>query len=154
MLGIVIALEAKIMSGEADNDLLESLELRLSSSEFISNSQEDRVSHLRSALAELNTRLRYALGELDTPEIQIRATRHIIEVLRREALAQCADEVSRLGPILTEVEPLGTRWRLHVELEGIRPGAKTKAHETALRAIAERCGGRYIGNQDVYAAHA
>lgn len=152
MLGIVIVLEAKVMSGEADNDLLESLDSRLSSSELISNSHGDKVSHLRSALAELNSRLRYALGELDTPELQIRATRHVIEVLHRETLAQCEDEISRLGPLLTEVESLGTHWRLHVELGGIRPSAKTKAQEAALRAIAERCGGRYIGNQDVYSA--
>lgn len=152
MLGIVIVLEAKVMSGEADNELLESLESRLSSSELVSNSQGDRVPHLRSALAELNNRLRYALGEVDTPELRICATRHVIEVPHREALAQCEDEISRLGPLLTEVESLGNRWRLHVDLVGIRPGARTEAHETALRGIAERCSGRYIGNQDVYAA--
>jgi hypothetical protein len=168
LLRLVIVLEGQLLAGGIDAELSRDLQRQFERADLISESGVaagvDRTdgdqgdvgrAHLRLALANLNQRLRYALGEYDAPvdndpgwSDQHFAFPSVGAAELFLAEARAAGDRG-LDPVLLTAEALpvseGSPWRVVVTIQELVMTAAFDAHVQRLSLLAARHGGACRG---------
>ncbi len=148
MIGILATLESELIAGEMKNDLVMTLAMRLRNAGVLPSGGGDLAS-LRLALADLNQRVRYALGEYDEPPAPDDGlVDHHVEFDSEAGAIAFFSAMDRLGlrARRSATEPQAPDTILVTVTSGevlLSPGFEER--DKQIEASAREAGGRYVG---------
>ncbi len=147
LLGLVVAVEAELLAGQASPRFAARLTERLASTGLLP--EHASVGELCAALGDLNQRLRYVLGEHDSPpEPAPRTTVYTLVVPTSVEASACESELSAWGGSDIEIASIEAGlWRVNATFAHLPPNPSHNAHVAQLEELASDHGGRYDGWQ-------
>lgn len=147
LLGLVIVLEAELLAEEISPQSAARLTERLASTGLLP--EYASVGELCAALSDMNQRLRYVLGEYESPpEPAPRTTVYTLVLPTSIQASACESELSVWGGSDIEIASIEAGlWRVNVTFAHLPPNPSHNARAAQLDELARDHGGRYEGWQ-------
>jgi hypothetical protein len=146
VIGVLSILEGELLGEALDVELAARLRDRFVGAGSLPDGAG--LGELRRALAELNQRVRYALGEYAEPPPPEGPTTHTARFPDDETAAQFRAAVASRWPGGDPaVSPMADRpaSAVHIEDDALPLTEAFRAHQAAIEGLAVRFGGRYTG---------
>jgi hypothetical protein len=147
LLGLVVVLQGELLAGEVSPRFAARLTYRLASTGLLPENAS--VGELCAVLDDMNQRLRYVLGEYDTPpEPAPRTTVYTLVVPTSVEASACQSELSAWGGSNIEMASTeGGLWRVSAAFADLPPNPSYNARVAKIDGLARQHGGRYEGAQ-------
>lgn len=147
LIGILGIIDARLMAGELDDELVVHLTQRLVNAGLLPAGTPSPGLLLR-ALEDLGQRLRHSRGEYDeAPSPATGPTLHDLDFATLEEARACLERLPA-GPLREpQIRSVHGHWRVGACYPELPPDEDFQQREAALREIAAELGGHYRGSQ-------
>lgn len=151
LIGTLGIIDAELMAGELDDDLVERLTRRLVQAALLRSEPDGGLpspGRLLRAMEDLDQRLRYARGEYDSePTPASGPTLHDLDFSSLEDARSCLERLPQGQLREPQIHRDQDRWRVGVCYPELPPDEDFKEREASLRGIAIELRGHYQGSQ-------